>query len=225
MTKRLALFVFLSLFYLLAHAQWTKKDSISLQRLLKSDGEIKLNMDAVKQIHFDRILGTPMLVNEQPGLKLDESLPSALPGKKKIVLTLMPYTANTKYNYDPIYQRKIEVKVDTYKSNPFELLYSLTIPTNWAKKPLDGGYRKSLEEIEATGLRYNPLAERANNVAVGAWVSASGPSGHDFMKPFTKDFWNVRGRKNRARTLDVLSHYGDSTTVLLHDPLPVNIAR
>lgn len=32
------------------HAQWTAKDSVNLQRILNGKEDIKLNMDAVKQI-------------------------------------------------------------------------------------------------------------------------------------------------------------------------------
>jgi hypothetical protein len=34
------------------------------------------------------------------------------------------------------------------------------------------------------------------------------------MTPFTREFWNFKGRKRRARTLEVLKAYGDSITVL-----------
>ena len=35
------------------HAQWTAKDSVNLQRILNGKEDIKLNMDAVKQIDFN----------------------------------------------------------------------------------------------------------------------------------------------------------------------------
>ena len=47
------------------------------------------------------------------------------------------------------------------------------IPTNWAKHPFDAGPRETVEQIEATGLRYR-VTERANNMAVGGWQGASG---------------------------------------------------
>ena len=55
-----------------------------------------------------------------------------------------------------------------------------------------------------------------NNMAVGGWQGASGGgiSGLDLMTPFTREFWNFKGRKRRARTLEVLKAYGDSITVL-----------
>jgi hypothetical protein len=135
------------------------------------------------------------------------------------VLTLRPYTANTKYNWDPVYQKKITVNKNTWRSSPFYELTKLKIYTNWAKRPLDAGPRESVEQIEATGLRYM-VTERANNMAVGGWrgVGGGGISG-DFMAPFTKDFWNIKGRKRRARTLEVLKTYGDSISVRRNDAI------
>ena len=126
-----------------------------------------------------------------------------------------PYTANTKYNWDPIYQKKIKVDKDTWRGDEFYALKILMIPTNWAKHPFDAGPRETVEQIEATGLRYR-VTERANNMAVGGWQGASGGgiSGLDLMTPFTREFWNFKGRKRRARTLEVLKAYGDSITVL-----------
>lgn len=140
--------------------------------------------------------------------------------KKKVILTLRPYTANTKYNWDPVYQKKIKIDKNTWRGDPFYELKMLRIYSDWAKTPLEKGIRKSIDEIEATGLRYR-VTERANNMAVGSWQGASGGSGFtgDFMTPFTKEFWNVKGRKRRARTLEVLRAYGDSTTVLIKEPV------
>lgn len=39
------------------------------------------------------------------------------------------------------------------------------------------------------------------------------------MTIFTKDFWDKKGRNRRSRTLEVLKAYGDSTTVLLPEPI------
>ena len=70
----------------------------------------------------------------------------------------------------------------------------------------------NIEQIEATGLRYM-VTERANNMAVGSWRSVGGGGiAGDFMRPFTKDFWNRKAARRRARTLEVLRTYGDSIT-------------
>lgn len=176
---------------------WTPQDSLRLNRLLKGEGEVKLNPEVLQELEMNNSLGTP---------KAPE---------KKVVLTLRPYTANTKYNWDPIYQKKIKVDKDTWRGDEFYALKILMIPTNWAKHPFDAGPRETVEQIEATGLRYR-VTERANNMAVGGWQGASGGgiSGLDLMTPFTREFWNFKGRKRRARTLEVLKAYGDSITVL-----------
>jgi hypothetical protein len=185
------------------------QDSVSLKKNL---GELKLNMDAVKSIDFGQMLETPKLLQDKSWLNFDESLPFVLP-VKKAKITLTPYTVHTKYNYDPVYQKVIRIDKDTWRGDPFYSLYAKLTYSNWAKKPLDKGIRKSLEEIEASGLRYNPLGGRANSQFVGTWSRTAAPTGNDFMTPFTREFWDVKGRKRRARTLEVLKAYGDSTTV------------
>lgn len=37
--------------------------------------------------------------------------------------------------------------------------------------------------------------------------------GMDLMKPFTREFWDFKGRKRRIRTLEALRAYGDSVTI------------
>ena len=201
--------LFLGLLFVVAfplYAQeWTPQDSLHLRRFLSGEGEVRLNPDVLKEIGIDSPLGSPKEDMNKSWLEFDSSLPvmPQMP-EKKVVLTLRPYTANTKYNWDPVYQKKITVNKNTWRSSPFYELTKLKIYTNWAKRPLDAGPRESVEQIEATGLRYM-VTERANNMAVGGWrgVGGGGISG-DFMAPFTKDFWNIKGRKRRARTLEVL---------------------
>ena len=216
--------LFLGLLFVVAfplYAQeWTPQDSLHLRRFLSGEGEVRLNPDVVKEIGIDSPLGSPKEDMNKSWLEFDSSLPvmPQMP-EKKVVLTLRPYTANTKYNWDPVYQKKITVNKNTWRSSPFYELTKLKIYTNWAKRPLDAGPRESVEQIEATGLRYM-VTERANNMAVGSWrgVGGGGISG-DFMAPFTKDFWNIKGRKRRARTLEVLKTYGDSISVRRNDAI------
>lgn len=216
--------LFLGLLFVVAfplYAQeWTPQDSLHLRRFLSGEGEVRLNPDVLKEIGIDFPLGSPKEDMNKSWLEFDSSLPvmPQMP-EKKVVLTLRPYTANTKYNWDPVYQKKITVNKNTWRSSPFYELTKLKIYTNWAKRPLDAGPRESVEQIEATGLRYM-VTERANNMAVGGWrgVGGGGISG-DFMAPFTKDFWNIKGRKRRARTLEVLKTYGDSISVRRNDAI------
>ena len=216
--------LFLGLLFVVAfplYAQeWTPQDSLHLRRFLSGEGEVRLNPDVLKEIGIDSPLGSPKEDMNKSWLEFDSSLPvmPQMP-EKKVVLTLRPYTANTKYNWDPVYQKKITVNKNTWRSSPFYELTKLKIYTNWAKRPLDAGPRESVEQIEATGLRYMET-ERANNMEVGGWrgVGGGGISG-DFMAPFTKDFWNIKGRKRRARTLELLKTYGDSISVRRNDAI------
>lgn len=200
---------------------WTPQDSLKLQQLLKGNGEVKVNPDALKELERN-ILGTPEVSVNKSWMDFDPTLPTSLQKepKKEIKLILRPYTANTKYNWDPVYQKKINVGKNTWRGDPYYELKTLFIYTNWAKTPLDIGPRESVEQIEATGQRYR-VTERANNMAVGSWqgVGGGGIGSLDLMTPFTREFWNFKGRRRRARTLEVLKAYGDSTTVLIKHPV------
>ena len=200
---------------------WTPQDSLKLQQLLKGNGEVKVNPDALKELERN-ILGTPEVSVNKSWMDFDPTLPTSLQKepKQEIKQTLRPYTANTKYNWDPVYQKKINVGKNTWRGDPYYELKTLFIYTNWAKTPLDIGPRESVEQIEATGQRYR-VTERANNMAVGSWqgVGGGGIGSLDLMTPFTREFWNFKGRRRRARTLEVLKAYGDSTTVLIKHPV------
>lgn len=234
MTKRFVLLLLVCPVALVVHAQWTAKDSLKLNRVLNGHEEIKLNKNAIQQIDFSNMFGSPLEAKDKPGLRYDETLPEALK-KKKVVLTLRPYNAHTKYNWDPVYQRKMKVGKDTWKTD-----FSATTYSNWAKSPMDKGIRGSLEEIEATGVHFRLLSERANNMMVGAYGISPGGGiklgrnvtiqggtigGLDLMRIFEKDFWDVKGRERRERTLEVLKAYGDSTTVLIRHGVLQPIVR
>ncbi|MDO4164628.1 MAG: DUF4858 domain-containing protein, partial [Bacteroides sp.] len=191
---------------------WTSQDSLRLQQLLNDGGELRLNPEALEELRMESPLGTPKADADKSWLDFDTSLPEASGAdSEKVVLTLRPYTANTRFDWDPIRQKKIKIDKHTWRG-PFYELKTLMLPTNWAKNPLEAGPRERLEQIEATGLRYR-VTERANNMAVGRWVNVGGSTGMDFMKFFTKDFWNFKAKKRRAATRLQLQMYGDSITV------------
>lgn len=219
------------------YAQKTEPDSLKNKVLLEDNKELKLNPEAVKMIDFGSAVNSPRTSEEKSWLLPDETLPQALP-KPKVVLTLMPYKPNTPYNWDPIYQKKIKVDKDTWRGDPFYALRRQRSYTNWAHNPMEAGERKSLDEIQAVGVRSVLLNERANGMMVSTMrmdrgipvygggsgsskVTVNGGSigGLDLMAVFTKNFWDKSGRKNRERTLEVLKTYGDSTTVLINIPL------
>lgn len=218
---------------LLVYSQvWTAQDSLHLKKILGSDHELKLNRDVVKEIEFGNVMpGTPKMSSEKSWLMPDETLPSALP-KPKTSLTLMPYKTNTRFDWDPIYQKKIRIDKNTWRGDPFYELRHQRSYTDWAHNPMEGGIRRSLDEIRASGVNFRQLCERANGqfvnsvsmgggIPVTSGVSINGGtiSGLDLMTVFTKDFWDVKGQKRRARTLEVLKHYGDSTAIMFNEPI------
>lgn len=193
------------------HAQeWSREDSIRLQKLLQSEGEIKLNPEALNELQTGKSVEAPHMYEEKPWLEFNTTLPAnpvAKTGNPR--LTLHPYTPTTPYDWDPVLQRPIFIdRDDKSRCN----LKSPVIPSNWAKEPLDAGPRETVEQIEATGLRYR-FTERVNNMTIGSWQYVGNPTGLDLMVPFKKDFWKRKTRKRRMRTLEILRMYGDSITV------------
>lgn len=58
--KRVITTMALCLAAVFAYSQvWTAQDSLHLKKLLESDQELHLNMDAVKSIDFGSAVGTP----------------------------------------------------------------------------------------------------------------------------------------------------------------------
>lgn len=232
--KRFIIGLMLCLTTLAVHAQvWTAQDSLHLKKLLDSDRELNLNMDVVKSIDFGSVTGTPKMSLEKEWMLPDESLPEALP-KPKVVLSLMPYKANTRFNWDPVYQKKIRINKDTWRGEPYYALRIQRSYSNWARNPMAAGERKSLDEIRASGVRFRQLSERANGMLVnsvvmdspiplfggsGVYVNGGTIGGLDLMAVFTKNFWDKKGRDRRERTLEVLKTYGDSTTVMINRPI------
>lgn len=190
------------------HAQgWTKADSLRLWQLLQSDGEIILRPDILKEVD-EPLWESPEVVGSKSWLEVDGTLPSVQGIRpRKVKLTLFPYTASTPYNWDPVRQCKIKVGKHTWRNDPFYELKTRTIYSNWARSPLDAGPRETVEQIEATGLRYVVVGRVANRVVL-RWQAVGPPSGYSLMPD--KGAWNIRARKRRARTLEVLRMYADS---------------
>lgn len=245
MIKRLNLFIAVCAVTSAVHAQWTEKDSLNLQQLLQQEGEIELNKKAVEEINFGTFIGTPMQADDEPATRWDTNLPANKEIKQRKYLSLRPYNARTPFNYDPVRMIKFKVGPNTWKYGPYQqqgkqlstnVNWRRTTYSNWAKSMFDKRLRKSVEQIEATGQRYNPIGERANNMAVGLWqptpgattignsnvyshMSGFGIGGLDFNAITTREFWDKSIGRRRARTLEVLRQYGDSTTTNINTPL------
>ena len=94
--------------------EWTASDSLRLQRWLEQEGEVQLN----PLPELDSSAGHQLMNADKPWLDFDASLPRLeQEHKPKVRLTLRPYTTTTRYDYDPVYQRKIKVDKNTWRSN------------------------------------------------------------------------------------------------------------
>lgn len=113
MTRRVSLSILLcTLAALTAQAQWSKQDSIRLQQLLNGEGELIINKEAVKSIHFDfnptkdAIQGNPMMSQDKPWMKFLDALPKNFGDTTQWIkpkyVRFTPYTPYTKWNEDPV---------------------------------------------------------------------------------------------------------------------------
>lgn len=155
----------------LAAQDWTSEDSLRLRQLMDGEGEIRLNRRALKDLEQIFPLGQEKVSEEKPWLDFDSTLPT-IHQKKKVRLTLYPYTPTTPYNWDPVLQCKIDIDAPDWKKNLMIWLHT---------QP----------------------------------VGSASPSGISFMAIFTREFWNRKIGRRRARTLEALRAYGDSVTVHL----------
>lgn len=180
------------------HAQWTSQDSLKLKKILEGKGEIKLNEEAIKSIDFNSVsFPTQPIIHKNP-LQFDMTLPSSPDNEReepqpKIRLSLRPYTATTKYNYDPVYKKKISMN-QKYK-----------------------GDVSSLYRDGAPGTRRGGMNDTRFMMMNG---TLSGSFRCDFDRLLSKKFWDFRGRKNSRKTLDILKSYTDSVLLYHLNMLP-----
>jgi hypothetical protein len=136
----------------------------------------------------------PLLSTNKPWLDFDltlPTLPTAKETKKPLKLTLHPWTINTPYDWDPFLQKKIPIGQDRTAR-----LKNLTRPyTNAKPRPAPANEGP---------VALPDLPGSVNGV--GGTVFSG-----DLLKYFSKDFWNFRGRKNRARAKAVLDAYEPDT--------------
>jgi hypothetical protein len=114
MYKLIFLFSAVCFVPLMLHAQWSEKDSLNLDRLLKSGEDIKIDPQRFMQ------------QTDKPWMKFDTKLPGMRQkvDVKDLRISLAPYSIRTPYNYDPIYRKKIEIGPNTWRGDPF---YSMTL--------------------------------------------------------------------------------------------------
>jgi len=193
--KNLFLFCLFCFMALQVKAQWTVKDSIDLKKILGSDGEIKLNSNALKMLSKS-LYGKPEMILDKSWMQYDLTLPTTPFADKEeeevedehpLKISLNPYNANTKYNYDPVYKKTIRV------SNAYH------------------GDITSLTRKNAPG---TTRANNAHFMMMGGGIS--GGFNCDFSYISSKRFWNFRAKKARKRTLEVLQQYSDSAQLYLN---------
>lgn len=137
MTQRYSLCIlFCTIISVSAQAQLSKQDSIKLHQLLKGNSEININMEAVKDIHFDfnpskeLMKSKPLMSNDKPWMKFVEDLPKNYNDTAKWVkpkyIRLTPYTAYTKWNEDPV-NDPIFLKKDSLKLGNWTLILEKTL--------------------------------------------------------------------------------------------------
>lgn len=162
-----------------AYAQWTKKDSLKLQRVLNGKGELKLNPEAVKRIHFGNVADSVRISEGKPWLQPDETLPE------------VGYTEIKGDKADSLYRTATERK---------DLRLSL--------KPLKGkAFVDSIPPGLKKGMGLMLPPPEGISLGNGYRLNGGTVSGFDFMYFFSKDFWCRKRNKRRERTQDVLLTY------------------
>ena len=219
MGYKYTLVIFFSLLSTAVKAQWSKSDSLGLDRLLKSGKEIIINREELRNID----LGGGKLINKplnppsyQHTVPFDETLPFH-PNTMK--LTLHPLVT-THYNWDPFYPfSRVQIKgmwiPQIEKPDQEARLKSMNgIITakmqQWLREKgtvklpswLGGNYMQYKPD-EAQVVKLPFVEKNTGTYSHGASISC------DLMLIFEKRFWDRAGEKRRARTLEVLKHYND----------------
>src|SRR5574344_511938 len=195
-TKEIVILLFLALGISTTKAQnWTKADSVKLNKLLRDNKEIKINRHELQNIQFGaKIINNPLLEPMQlNNISPDETLPDN--AAKKYQLTMQPYKPTTPYNWDPIFHCKI-------------------VEVNGRWEPVHGP-EKYINMLRVASLAANMgsiIAARKGEQGLalgnkGAWVNGGTIGGLDLMYFFEKRFWDFKQNAIRKKTLDLLKGY------------------
>lgn len=113
-----------SLSLLPAHAQWTREDSLRLQRILNGEEELIINREAVNAIQWDvpskkSPISQPLLKDEKPWMEFRTDLPSDFTEKTRLqplkYIRLLPYSIFTRWNENPVDDVLSKSKQDSLK--------------------------------------------------------------------------------------------------------------
>lgn len=161
------------------HAQWTSEDSLRLKKSLENGEELKLNKEAVKRIRFDDSAEDPRMSNEKSWMRFDLSLP-------KVIAPSAVVESDSLCGSRWLSDRTLPLMMlETYK------------PT-YVPLPLD--------TLKISMVIHLPPPD---GISLGNGVRVDGGLffGLDLLQVFTKDFWQFRKKRMRARTIDILKDY------------------
>lgn len=177
MTKR---FIVLLLSFSAArmlYAQSAGKDSLNLQRNAEVEGEYKVNPVARQQIDFGGI-AAPMRMSEHKNwLQPDETLPK------------VEYTQTGEPGIDSLYRKMVYI--------------SLRFPV--IKSVVDSMRLGMFTKVGTTLTLPSPVGIPIGKK--GARIYGTTISGLNLMDVFEKEYWCVKQRERRERTLTVLRYY------------------
>lgn len=224
MTRRASISILIcTISILTAQAQWNKQDSIRLQQLLNGEGELNINPEAVKSIHFDYkpekeiIKGNPTMSQDKPWMRFLETLPKNFGDTTQWVkpkfVRLTPYTPYTKWSEDPIFDRvyavegkdslkigniswKLNIKLDPSRMNGHVEVHGGMDPTiTPSNSPLIGG-------MDANKIFYETFSKRGrairrNRTRANAWKTYKDyiPTRQDTVKKDTATMLRLLRRK------------------------------
>lgn len=202
--KRLGIAIALCLTVQLSYSQvWTAQDSLRLRKLLDSKEELQLNKEAVRAIDFGGVTVAPKMSEQKNWLLPDESVVGILPKSKTSSGLMTWYKNNILPNWGTACWRKAKTNNSIWSGTSVYALPNRIPYSEWKRSLLAEGM-------------YTPF----DGIRVGqAYINGGTIGGLDLMAPFTKDFWDKKGRENRIRTLEVLRTYGDSATVSINRPI------
>ncbi len=169
---------------------WTPADSTRLQRLLKSEDEIRLNSSALKELNR-LFVGEQKVVTDKSWLQADETLPKVkyegnVPTQG---YTLHPYTPSTKYDWDPVYATRLKISKNSWRGKWWD---------NYRATDLKYVYNESGKKNEGLKMWHGIYIE--NGVIKGDFATL-------LTQYFTKDYWKFQDKRNRVRTREVLKGY------------------
>lgn len=112
----------------------------SMPDLFFADDGSVLRIDRQALEEFRQMMADSALVprsGRKPWMEFDMTLPSV--PEKRAVMTLHPYKPDTRYDWDPVYQQKIKINKDTWRSvrlvNEAGICYSMSYQAGHGRLP------------------------------------------------------------------------------------------